>query len=188
MLYRLQEIIICYFWLITVVYSHNYSTSPCLQRKWPSMELFIPVVLNEVVHRTSKSSMYDRKTSEFSDFFLKSYLLFWPEHADTTVRVLVDAERGNTTLFSSFRKSLTTMLPTIQYDFIPQSPWYNGEGGRRQQFSMFWADNWTTPGTEFVAFADSDAAFVTYVDREDLFEDGKPVINGRFGVEPRRPW
>jgi hypothetical protein len=44
---------------------------------------------------------------------------------------------------------------------------------------MFNADNWTT--AEYVAFADTDCVFITYVDREDLFEDGLPVINARSG-------
>eukprot|EP01036_Dinobryon_divergens_P033676 gene33676-43525_t len=44
---------------------------------------------------------------------------------------------------------------------------------------MLWADNFTL--SEFVGFVDSDTVFLTYVDREDLFEDNKPVINGRSG-------
>lgn len=44
---------------------------------------------------------------------------------------------------------------------------------------MLWADNFTE--SEYVAFVDSDAVFLTAVDREDLFENGKPVINGRLG-------
>jgi hypothetical protein len=53
-------------------------------------------------------------------------------------------------------------------------------GYDRQQFNMFWADNFTN--YEFIGFIDTDAAFVTYVDREDLWENGKPVINGRSGT------
>lgn len=44
---------------------------------------------------------------------------------------------------------------------------------------MFWADNYTS--SEFVGFVDTDAVFLTYIDREDLFEDGKPVVNARSG-------
>lgn len=44
---------------------------------------------------------------------------------------------------------------------------------------MFWGDNFTN--SEFIGFVDSDCAFITYVDREDLFENGKPVVNGRSG-------
>jgi hypothetical protein len=45
---------------------------------------------------------------------------------------------------------------------------------------MFWADNFTS--REFVGFVDTDAVFLAYVDREDLFEDGKPVVNARSGI------
>ncbi len=44
---------------------------------------------------------------------------------------------------------------------------------------MFWADNFTS--SEYVGFSDTDAIFTTYVDREDLFEHSKPVINGMVG-------
>ena len=48
---------------------------------------------------------------------------------------------------------------------------------------MLWADNYTNK--EYVGFVDTDTVFLTYIDREDLFEDGKPVINGRSG--PHNP-
>jgi hypothetical protein len=60
------------------------------------------------------------------------------------------------------------------------------KGHDRQQHMMLWADNYTT--AEYIAFADTDCVFLTYVDREDLFEDGKPVINGRSGPAPERLW
>ena len=44
---------------------------------------------------------------------------------------------------------------------------------------MFYADNFTQ--SEFVGFVDSDCLFLTYVDREDLFETGKPVIKAITG-------
>ncbi len=46
---------------------------------------------------------------------------------------------------------------------------------------MFWADNFTD--AEYVGFVDTDTFFVSPVDREDLFEDGKPVVIGFFGKE-----
>jgi hypothetical protein len=42
---------------------------------------------------------------------------------------------------------------------------------------MFYPDNFTT--AEYVAFVDTDAAVLAYVEREDLFRDGKSLIHGR---------
>ena len=52
---------------------------------------------------------------------------------------------------------------------------------------MFWADNFTTPNAEYVAFCDTDTLFITYVDKLDLFSDKKvngtekPVVLGQVG-------
>ena len=45
---------------------------------------------------------------------------------------------------------------------------------------MFYADNFTDKSAKYVGFMDSDTLFHSYVDREDLFEDGKPIIHGRL--------
>ena len=65
----------------------------------------------------------------------------------------------------------------IRVSHSDPSEWYH-RATDRQQLMMLWADNFTS--SEY-AFVDSDAVFLTAVDREDLFEDGKPVINGRLG-------
>ena len=53
---------------------------------------------------------------------------------------------------------------------------------------MFWADNYST--SEYIGFVDSDTLFTTYVDVEDLFEQGKPVVNGRLDYVNKKgdPW
>jgi hypothetical protein len=158
------------------------SPEDCLERKWPSLDLFIPVHLQI----NAKAQVRDRN-KEFVDFFLHTYKLFWPEHANSTLRVVLDEEIKSSAVFESFQSAVSVLsVPRLEYSFITQSPWYNGQGGLRQQYAMFWADNFTN--SEFVGFSDSDTALITYVDREDLFENGRPVINGRFGVETRAPW
>lgn len=57
---------------------------------------------------------------------------------------------------------------------------YGGAGHIRQQYLMFYADNFTS--SEFVGFVDTDAFFVTYVDREDIFEE--QTINGTTRLIP----
>jgi hypothetical protein len=53
-------------------------------------------------------------------------------------------------------------------------------GSDRQQWLMFWADNFTS--SEYIGFVDSDTVFSSVVTGEDLFVDGKPraiVVYGR---------
>lgn len=67
-----------------------------------------------------------------------------------------------------------------KYKITPNKPsLYYNRGSDRQQLLMFWADNYTN--SEYVGFSDTDATLLTYIDREDLFENGKPVVNGRSG-------
>jgi len=157
------------------------------------VELFVPVHLQQAPPPRGGKS----RNLEYADFFLRTFLLFWPNHANTMLRIVLDEEVQNTSALSAFEASVAQRLASknhhdpadttkLNYSFIAQSPWYNNQGYYRQQYAMFWADNYTD--AEFIAFADSDTTLVTYVDREDLFEDGKPVINGRFGAETMAPW
>jgi hypothetical protein len=113
-------------------------------------------------------------------------LLFWPlERSNLTLRLLFDEEQiapkqwVYNMIVNTFRDVKSRFPGGIHY--TPSAPANNTyrRGHDRQQLMMLWADNYTT--AEYIAFADTDCVFLTYVDREDLFEDGKPVINGRSG-------
>ena len=162
----------------------------CTDGAWPAMDVFVPVHL--LLETKQHTKLARDRNVEFLEFCLRTYLLFWPyREANTTLRVVVDEERRNTTHFAELEAAVLAKLPSpqhVQFSFIAESPWYNGYGALRQQYAMFWADNFTSAGAEFVAFADGDTAFTTCVERGDLFEGGRPVINGRFGVETRMPW
>ena len=75
----------------------------------------------------------------------------------------------------------------LNVTFGPIAPFYKS-GYDRQQWTMFWADNYST--SEYIGFVDSDTLFTTYVDVEDLFEQGKPVVNGRLDYVNKKgdPW
>jgi hypothetical protein len=68
----------------------------------------------------------------------------------------------------------------IHYKFsLTDSRAYSGpREPHKQEYLMFWADNFTS--AEYVGFVGTDTVFLTYVDREDLFENGKPLVNGRY--------
>lgn len=96
--------------------------------------------------------------------------------------VAYDLEAGDSEWIRQFRATVDS-LPVkitggVKWVGIPPFPYYK-TGHDRQQYDMFWADNFTK--AEYVGFVDTDCAFITYVDREDLFEDGKPVVVARGG-------
>ena len=145
-------------------------------RPWPQVELFLPLA----THYSQRDSRY----YEYESMFLRSLLLFYPlKLSNSSLRLVFDAEssHGNgyyheiVETFASNRKKIPGGLFVSHSE---PSEWYHRPTDR-QQLMMLWADNFTE--SEFVAFVDSDAVFLTAVDREDLFEEGKPVINGRLG-------
>ena len=97
---------------------------------------------------------------------------------------MVDAEHENSKTYNEVKGTLNDAASRIPggtrlvSNSIPPKD-YN-RGYDRQQLVMFWADNFTNH--DFVGFSDTDVAFLTYIDREDLFEDGKPVVNARSGL------
>jgi hypothetical protein len=142
--------------------------------KWPSLELFIPIGGH------SKSS--DPRHYEYETIFLRSFLLFWPlKVSNVSVRVALDGETEGCKHYNMIKstfedKGVQGRIPGgVSIQPIQKTGFYRN-GADRQQLMMLWADNFTT--AEYVGFSDTDTLFLTYVDREDLFEDGKPVING----------
>ena len=118
--------------------------------------------------------------------FLKSLLLFWPlKQSNSSLTIIFDEEKRSYNGFAALYKNLNESIrPKINggLDIYFNEPYSVHLGGHdRQQLLMFWADNFTD--AEYVGFVDTDCVFITYIDREDLFERGKPVINGRIGVD-----
>jgi hypothetical protein len=152
-------------------------------RQWPSIELFLPFQ----VHQHQKHSRF----WELETIFLQTYLFFWPvELSKTSLNLIYDQEKEIfehvVILNSTINDIKSKRNVDIKLTPSPEFPFYHGRGYDRQQFVMFWADNYTSSSNEFIGFVDSDAAFITYVDREDLFENGKPVVNARAGYHQAR--
>jgi hypothetical protein len=120
-------------------------------------------------------------------------MLFWPLKASKTkLRFIIDSETVGTEEYKQFRSIVSRYHQSdinhgiqISTNKLPLR-WYGGKGHRRQQLLMFYADGYTN--AEYIGFADTDCKFITFVDREDLFEDGMPVINGRIGTYPANDW
>ena len=164
-------------WAVESVSQFPNGTWRC-DRPWPEIEMFVPLSLH---HGPRDSRFY-----EYETMLLRSMLTFWPlERSNMSLRLVFDEEqiepkqRVYNMIVDTFR-GVKSRFPGGIY-FTPSPPANNTyrSGYDRQQHMMLWADNYTT--AEYIAFADTDCVFLTYVDREDLFEDGKPVINGRSG-------
>jgi hypothetical protein len=120
---------------------------------------------------------------EIEMIFMRTFLFFWPVKLSNTSLLLVYDEEAKSSKHvidvNSSAYALKSRVPGgIETLGIPKFPFYT-TGYDRQQYNMFWADNFTS--SEYIGFVDSDCAFSTYVDREDIFENGKPVVNGRTG-------
>lgn len=144
-------------------------------RPWPQLELYIPV-----------NVAAGKKMYRFYDQFLRSFLLFWPtERSNTSLNIVIDEEAfhhpANKLLHQHMRTVQSRIPGGWKVTATPPKPYYNDSGYDRQQYEMFYADLHTD--AEYVGFIDDDGVLLTYVDREDLFEDGKPVVNGKAGYD-----
>ena len=170
--------VICFlFLLFSKVLGESDDSHDC-NKKWPSLDLFLPYRLN--------TNKLDTKYYEFESLFLRTFMMFFPLKAsNVTLMVAIDGEQSTTNPAVELRDTIDGFKHQVPGGVIlahlPPSHYYR-RGADRQQLAMFWADNFTT--REYVGFIDTDASFITYVDREDLFEDGKPVVNAKSGYHP----
>ena len=143
-------------------------------RPWPKIDLFLPACVYKPKHK---------RLYELDSLFLRPFQLFWPLKAsNVSLVVAYDAEQNassHAVIITNTIRDLNSFMPGgAKVALLPPSPYYR-DGYDRQQLAMFWADNFTT--SEYIGFMDTDATMVTFVDREDLFEDSKPIVNGRGG-------
>lgn len=77
------------------------------------------------------------------------------------------------------KASFDGIFPTVEFSY--QKPVENvyRTGHDRQQYLMFYADQYSD--AEYVAFVDTDSFIHSVVDREDIFHDGKPIVHGKIG-------
>mmetsp|Transcript_27674 Transcript_27674/g.75428 ORF Transcript_27674/g.75428 Transcript_27674/m.75428 type:complete len:426 (-) Transcript_27674:201-1478(-) len=132
-----------------------------------NVELFIPIPPN------------DDGYNEIMECLLPTSKMFWPMD-QLRVLFLTDKEAGPKVI-KTFSKKLKSALPDAkEVRVASNTPAVHIAGvGRqyghnRQQYVMFWADNFTD--AEYVAFWDTDAMFVTRVLDEDLFDGNKPRV------------
>lgn len=160
--------------LLTVALAEQWDCN----RPWPALELFLPI--------NTKANQASIRIHEWRNIFLRSFLLFWPlQLSQIKLLIVTDIENKDNHIDYGIQSIVNNTLReiiqggvSIQYNNIAKQ-YYHGHGHDRQQLLMFWPENYTS--TEYIGYVDTDCLFLTYVDREDLFEDGKPVVNGRTG-------
>lgn len=151
----------------------GYNSSYSCNQHWHDIELFLPMGLQ-----------HDYRLGEWKDVFLHTFSLFWPmEVSNTKLLVLLDQEYSNHSYVKTIEDTLhqhhhLRNRSRIVYNDVP-SIYYDDSGWKRQQYTMMYADNYTN--AEYVGFVDTDTMFVTYVHSSDIFENGKPIINGKTG-------
>lgn len=172
----LLSVLFVYILLSVISASDDKEKQEYCNRPWPELELMVPLKLDGNVHG---------RRYEFESLFLRTFLFFWPLRVSNTSLMIVLNEESKTTEKYLYDEIYNTVMGVkdripggVRVVDSPQSAYYK-HGSDRQQLLMFWADNYTTK--EYVGFGDSDCSFLTYIDREDLFENGKPVVNGRSG-------
>ena len=169
-------------------YLHNINQSCISSTEWPHLEFFLPMHLS---HHAPE------RNNEWRDIFMRSVLLFWPiRTSNVTLRILLNEElRNESTLIKNhiidyvaeMRNLLGKDFPWVEITYhapvylnksgIPPNNVTVYESGHdRQQYMMLYADRMTN--SEYVAFVDTDTFFHSYVDSQDLFERGKPIIHG----------
>ena len=108
-------------------------------RKWKSLELFLPVHLQE----------NGTRNTEWLDIFTTSLQLFWPiKESKVVLNIVLDAAMENSTLFNKYiRKSIDEEVSRHEDSFVPTKISYVSIGKEicetghdLQQYIMFYAD------------------------------------------------
>ena len=172
------------------------------QRAWPSLELFLPLFVNPLQEQ--------QQQKQWHRVFLSSFITFWPLNISrTSVRFVAPEEKRYTRVYREFRSLLLehyasklswdgregggqgfelSLTPPLINVMTSGDATFNNSEHIRTQLLMFFADNYTSEKHDYIGFVEADTMFVNYVDREDIFEDGKPVIHGRVGMDPRHQY
>lgn len=152
--------------------TQNRPSNPC-NEAWEDLELFLPVFLGA-----------QNRRDEWRSMFLYTFSHFWPiEKSNTKLMIMLDEEERQNSYIPTIEAAFQSHealknRSRIVFNEVPPV-YYDNSGWKRQQYLMMYADNFTS--AEYVGFVDTDCMFITYVHSNDIFENGKPVINGKTG-------
>ena len=114
----------------------------------------------------------------YKQIFIRSMKFFWhQENSPIDLAVILDSERkGDHTFGEEIQKEYP--YPKVFYEVDEKT--YGSKQTNRMQWSMFWADRYTTK--EYVGFIDTDSIFVSLVTDDMFFQDGRPSVHGFYGT------
>ena len=158
---------------------HNFTTIPISHcaSKWPKIEIVIPLQLN------NESS----DNADFENIFLRSFLLFWPRNTSTGITLILDYEIRDSPLEQLYIDDVIhkgiekfgSAFPVISkmYQTVLKKA-YRDNGTDRMSYKLLTSDMYVPDSVQFIALADANTMFYTYVALEDIMEKYKPVVHG----------
>ena len=117
-------------------------------------------------------------TEFFDKVFLRTLKFFWHnESGPFNLIIVLDDEKEEDHIFGEKIKH-EFPYPKVYYEVDEKG--YGAVVKERNQWSMHWADNYTT--NEYVGFVDTDSMFNTLLNEDMLFDGDKPHVIGHFGA------
>ena len=117
--------------------------------------------------------LYHGAVLEYWNFFAPSYLIFWPRRWKTDIVLVFDEETPQDHHGANVLASLPP-YPRVELEAPPPQGTlcdaFRRDGYARQQFSGFYADNYTN--NTFIGIVDTDAYLLAPVEVSDLFKLG----------------
>ena len=147
----------------------------CVEGSGKDLTLFLTIPANKKGFRECRRLLFP------------SLALFWPfRYQKLKMVIVLDGDIPGALYYGNLiRQEAATSLPNssdifVEHDFSNISNRFPS-GWHRQQWLMFWADNFTS--SEYVGFVDSDTIFTSRILPSDLFDgnNGKPIVRGLFG-------
>eukprot|EP01031_Cornospumella_fuschlensis_P032638 gene32638-39460_t len=156
-------------------------------RPWPNHAMYMTLNIPPRSDKVSRHNWPTNLLPEYYEVFFRGVMMFYPwQVAKTTLVIMVDAEMKNSTelredvldVLERGQREFGAAFPTTCVIFNDPIPNVYSTGYSRMQYLGFYADKYLAE--EFILFVDSDAFFHSYMDREDLWENGKAIIQARF--------
>eukprot|EP01031_Cornospumella_fuschlensis_P023573 gene23573-28583_t len=156
-------------------------------RPWPDHAMYLTLFLPSRSEKETRHQWPAHLSPEYHEIFLRGAMLFYPwKVAKTPLVIMIDAEMKNSTelkedvidVIERGKQDFGSVFPETRVVFNDPIKKVYGTGYSRMQYLGFYADKYIKE--EYILFVDSDAFFHSYVDREDLWENGKAIIQARF--------
>ena len=147
-----------------------HTSTDTLGKNKSRVDFYIRMTVTEVAG-PSLEKFYDR-------IFSWTMKFFWHDESGPLNLILVmDDEKEQDHEFGE-RKKQEYPYPTVYYEVDQKC--YGTYTKNRNQWSMFWVNNYTTK--EYIGFLDTDAVFNSLLNEDMLFDGDRPHVHGYYGT------